>query len=359
MPTALGPIAPNLTNVAGFARSFIKYGAIVLVILIIGRVVLNISVSVFKALNPPKPPGPTDGFGTLPALAFPDNTATVTAYSLQTKSGSLPTLVNILPVYFMPVNKATLFSLDASKQIAASLGYVFTPEQFSPTVYRWTKTTPLNSSLQIDIVNQTFSLKTDWASDPNFLVDKSLPDSTDAQQTARNLLRTANLLGDDMATSEARPTYLKASGTGYTPAVSQSEADFLRIDIFRLPIQLNYPIVRPDPTMGEARIIYSGKQDADLKIVGMNYSHFPIEYDRFETYALKTPAQAWAELQAGQGYIALVDSGTTKAVVRDVALAYYDSDTPQNYLQPIYVFTGDNNFFAYVPAVAPLAATTK
>jgi hypothetical protein len=359
MATAVGPHAPTLTEIAAFARSFIKYGAIFLAFLIIGRVVLNISVSIYTALNPPKPPGPTNGFGTLPALVFPQSTATVTAYSLQTKSGSLPVLANVLPVYFMPLNKATLVSLDTSKQIAASLGYVFAPEQFSQTIYRWTKTTPLNSTLQIDIVNQSFTLKTDWASDPNFLVGETLPDPTDSQQNARNLLRTANLLDPDIATGEARVTFLKAAGSDYAPAVSQSEADFLRIDIFRLPINQNFPILRPDPTMGAARIIFSGKTDPDLKIVGMNYSHYPIEYDRFETYGLITPAQAWANLQAGQGYVAMVDAGTTNVVVRDVTLAYYDSDEPQNYLQPIYVFTGDNNFFGYVPAVAPLAQTPK
>lgn len=359
MPTASGPVVPNLTNIAYFARIFIKYGTFLLIFLIIGRIVLNISYTVYMVLNPPKPPGPTNGFGTLPPLVFPPSNSSITSYSLQTKDGGFPVVQNQMRVYFMPLNKATLFSLDQSKQTAASLGYIFAPEQFSSVNYRWKKTTPLPATLEIDIVNQSLKLALDWASDPNFLSQKSLPQSSNAQLDAKNILRNANLLAADMATAEARVTFLKAVGTEFAPAVSQSEADFLRVDVFRNPILQKFPILRSDPTLGNARIIFSGNPTTDEKIVEMQYMHYPIEYEGFETYRLITPAEAWAQLQAGKGYVALVDEGTVNAVVRGVYLAYYDSDSPQNYLQPIYVFTGDNNFYGYVSAVAPLVAAPQ
>ncbi len=359
MATAQTPSAPTLTDAAFFARLFIKYGAFFLAFLIVGRVVLNISASVWTVLNPPKPPGPTNGFGTLPALIFPASDYQITSYSLQTKNNGFPVLENQLPVYFMPISKATLFSLDQSKQVASSLGYVFAPEQLGATQYQWKRTTPLTSTLIMDIVNRNFTLTVDWASDPNFLTTKNVPAAPNAQSEAKNILRTANLLTPDVATAEARPTYLKAAGTEFTPAISQSEADFIQIDQFRLPIQGKFPILRFDPTYGAARIVFSGNPARDKKIVSMNYLHFPVEYEQFETYRLITPAEAWAQLQAGKGFVALADEGTTDAIVRNVGLAYYDSETPQNYLQPMYVFSGDNNFYAYVPAVAPLAVTTN
>jgi hypothetical protein len=39
-------------------------------------------------------------------------------------------------------------------------------------------------------------------------------------------------------------------------------------------------------------------------------------------------------------------------VIRDITLQYYDPDTAQQFMQPVYVFTGDPDFTAYVPAVA-------
>jgi len=65
--------------------------------------------------------------------------------------------------------------------------------------------------------------------------------------------------------------------------------------------------------------------------------------------------QAWNELQQGKGYIANFgqqgDNG--QITIRKVYLAYYDTEVPQTYLQPIYIFEGDKNFFAYVTAVNP------
>ncbi|NMB56402.1 hypothetical protein GYA19_00515, partial [Candidatus Beckwithbacteria bacterium] len=44
-----------------------------------------------------------------------------------------------------------------------------------------------------------------------------------------------------------------------------------------------------------------------------------------------------------------------KIMIRNISLAYFDSKLPQKYLQPIYVFEGDDNsnreFIAYIPAL--------
>ena len=58
-------------------------------------------------------------------------------------------------------------------------------------------------------------------------------------------------------------------------------------------------------------------------------------------------------LQAGEGYVA--DKGTTKdAVIREVYLGYYEDWDEQEYMQPIFVFIGDNGFVGYVQAVDPM-----
>jgi hypothetical protein len=60
---------------------------------------------------------------------------------------------------------------------------------------------------------------------------------------------------------------------------------------------------------------------------------------------------AWNLLQAGDAYI-VSGQNLTEAVIREVELAYYDSFALQKYLQPIYVFKGDQDFMAFVPAVS-------
>ena len=69
---------------------------------------------------------------------------------------------------------------------------------------------------------------------------------------------------------------------------------------------------------------------------------------------MKPSSTAWEELQAGRGFIARYPTnGAISIVVRQVYLGYYDSFDPQMYLQPVFVFEGDNGFLAYVPAVIP------
>jgi len=57
-------------------------------------------------------------------------------------------------------------------------------------------------------------------------------------------------------------------------------------------------------------------------------------------------------VQAGEGYIAS-GQNLERAVIRSVELAYFDDFEYQPFLQPIYVFKGDDNFLAYVSAIHP------
>lgn len=98
----------------------------------------------------------------------------------------------------------------------------------------------------------------------------------------------------------------------------------------------------------------SGKREKEKRIVALQYRIFPIEKDSPEIYPLKSAETAWQELQSGQGYVAYAGEGSqSDAIIRNVYLAYYGSKKYQQYLQPIYVFTGDRNFEAYVQAIDP------
>jgi hypothetical protein len=83
----------------------------------------------------------------------------------------------------------------------------------------------------------------------------------------------------------------------------------------------------------------------------MEYNYFPADYTTVETYPLRPIDQAWDELQAGKGFIAQLDAGVSDVTVRKITLGYFDSFEPQKYMQPVYVFTGDNHFVGYVQAV--------
>ena len=67
--------------------------------------------------------------------------------------------------------------------------------------------------------------------------------------------------------------------------------------------------------------------------------------------SVKTSAQAWEELKAGEGLVASEHQAREEIVVRRITLGFFDSLEAQTFLQPVYVFEGDNNFVGYVAAV--------
>jgi hypothetical protein len=109
-----------------------------------------------------------------------------------------------------------------------------------------------------------------------------------------------------------------------------------------------------NPTEANVWALISGASNKSQQIIAAEYHYFPVDETQFSTYPLKTPAEAFDELQTGTPFIA--DLGTNKdgasLKIRRIYLAYFDPDTECDFYQPIYVFEGDNGFIAYVPAVA-------
>lgn len=344
------PHGPSLSDIAYVSRMSVKFGALFIVLFMVGRVLLNATISLYKTLNPPKPPPPTLGFGALPEIQFGDDLSTPKEFMLQTVTGGLPSFGEQAKVFFVPESKAGLLAVDNAKKQAAALGFVFQYEQVSQTTLRWTKTNPIPATLEINIVTGDISMKAEWASDPSFLVQKNLPNEQIAGSQAKAILQQAGLLSQDMATASAKISYLKALGTGYTPAVSYSEADFVQVDLSRIPVNMRYPIVGPDYSKGNARMILSGNKQA-AQFVEFLYHHKTVEYDRFETYPLIPISEAWNMLQSGRGHIASVlPSDSSQVVIRDVQLGFFDPQNGENYMQPIYIFTGDKGFVGYIGA---------
>jgi len=97
-------------------------------------------------------------------------------------------------------------------------------------------------------------------------------------------------------------------------------------------------------------VMISGMSDS-RKIVQASFQYSQILENDFATYPLLPVQEAWNNLLAGKGYIA--KKITDKVTVRRITLAYFESNQPQKFLQPVYLFEGDAGFMAYVQAVDP------
>lgn len=337
----------NLTDTAIVARKAIRYSIYALIILLTGRLLLGVAVGIFRYFFPEPPPAPTVLFSRLPNISFPDSKADSSklTFTLQTPEGSLPAFPTQEKVYFMPKIQSNLFSVENGLDKGKALGFINNGQRITETLYRF-KHQSLPKTLDINIVTNIFSISYDLAADPSAI--EAIPPAPEiAQNQLRTYLSSAELLPTDLE-GPVTHDFLKVEQGKLVPAISLSESDVIRINLFRSPYD-KLPSMGPDPKKSNVWFLVSGSKEQDKKILAGEYHYLPIDKDKSSTYPIKTAGEAWNDLTNGKAYVA-ESSGETNIVIRRVYLAYYDPDKASDFFQPIIVFEGDN-FTAYVPAV--------
>lgn len=344
---------PTLTKINYFGRLAVKYGLAFLVVLMVGRILLNAFVAFWKSTHPEPPPPPTVGFGVLPQPIFPEQNAEQKpqAYNLEIVGG-LEEISDRAKVFLAVKNEANLLADDRVKTIAQIYGFSGEAEKLADQSYRFTKTTPLDSSLEISALDFSFNLRSNFLARPDLLGQNSqAPEEFEAVAEVKSFLQRSQLLGQDMATASGQVTFLRSIGGELTKADSLSEADFVQVDLNRNPVDGLYKLYTAEGQKGIVSAILTGAFSNLNSVLQMDYYYHPVDYLTVETYPLRSVKSAWKLVQSGDAYIAS-GLGLEEATVRQVELAYYDSYAEQPYLQPVYVFKGDNDFMAFVPAVS-------
>ncbi len=347
----------SLSAIATQARQGLKIAIGVFFLFVVGRVVLEWSIATYKRLNPPPPAPPTYGFQLLPQIEFPNQSATARPKNivLDTVGKGLPDYGIKSNVYMIPAAQPNLLALDRAKQQASALGFIAAPEKVSSNLYRWRRSEPIPATLEIDIVHSTLKMRADWGSSIDLLSRKEIPAPRQLDAELKSILRAANVLSDDLATATAQITYVRAVGGEVREAPSISDADFVQADFFRSTPH-GYPGVTSERDHGVIRIMLSGSRRQGERLLLLEAQYYPVMWINPETYPLQSAKQALQALQAGGGFITKPVQGDT-ATIRNVYLGFYEPTTPQSFYQPVYVFEGDDEFQAIIPALDPRSFT--
>ena len=345
----------TLTETAYYGRKVVRWAIIALIGYVILRISFTIFVRIIQQAFPRAPLIPNQAFGKLPALKFPETTASPSGqleFTLQTVSGTIPEASNAAKVYFLPKNRSSLLSLSNAQTLVARTGFTSTPRQISPTVYRWIDLDAPFRTIELDIVNNHFELNYAYSHDPNLFTEKSLPSPLQAENDAEVFMQTLGLTTTDLDLVNPKVTFLKFDGSKLILASSQSQADAIQLDYFHKKYD-GMQVLTDQPNAGTLTFIFSSSLNANKHILYVKYHYWPTDINTLGIYKLKTSAQAYQELLAGKGYLASFPPNQNQIKLTNVYLAYYDSREPQLFLQPIFVFEGDPNFQAFVSAVAP------
>ncbi len=343
----------SLTETAFYTRRAVNWAILGVIAYIILRIFWSIVVALFLIIFPPKAPPPNHAFGRLPAIKFPAAATPSAEFSMQleTIEGTVPAASASAAVYFMPKVAPNLLGLNKAQDFATRLEFDPTPIQESKNIYRFNDPQLPLRRLRFDIVSGNFIVRYAFERDPSVFIEKNLPLPEAAKLETINLLEAYNLYPADLSEGTPVVTFSRLNGEQMVSTSSLSQADAVRVDFFRKMIG-DTKIFTPVPDEAPVAIMVSGAANAKKHVLQLAYTFWPIDYQTSATYGLKTSEEAWAELQTTKRYIARMPAGGGPAVVRNVYLGYYDSFEPQTYLQPIFVFEGDNGFLAYVPAVA-------
>ncbi|OGM24240.1 hypothetical protein A2715_00170 [Candidatus Woesebacteria bacterium RIFCSPHIGHO2_01_FULL_39_32] len=344
----------SLTSVSVSARKVIRYGVYAVILILILRFAFNVSLNLYRRFFPPRQPEPTLAFGKLPKLALPDRpTPQNIAYTLELPEGNLPTLIEQAVVYTMPPFQSDIEVVDNAKKTAQSLG--FRPDgkvivESIPNVYIFEKSGGL-SNLTMNVITGVFSISYNINQNPSVVRDTaSTPEA--AIEFVRSFLEGAKLLQSDLSDGPATHGFLKYEAGKFVPAISQSEANAIKVNLFRKGYgakNQDIPSVTPDMPESNVWFIVAGRS---RQIIAAEYHYFPIDKDKIATYPLKTSEAAFEELKQGKAFITNLPSITGGSVIiRKVYLSYYDAGQYAEYYQPVIVFEGDNNFYGFVPAV--------
>lgn len=213
----------------------------------------------------------------------------------------------------------------------------------------------LHQKLAVDIRNFNFTFQDKFDSEPEIFTNTLIPVEQTISEEARAFLRRMDRYPDELAKGTEHIIYLRfePGNKEFTVVDKLEDANVVEVDFF--PPDLNgLPVVTPKYFNSQNYVVMvfspqgkTGLSNRVIKAQIQYYSKAPNGYQ----YPLKTGDVAWQELMSGKGTIVSAGQNSNKIIIRQMFVGYFEPDVYQQHYQPVYVFLGDNNFAAYVPAV--------
>ena len=337
----------SLTESAYQARKIVKYGGIFLTGLFLFLFFGLGMVSAYKRAHPIKEV-PNLRYGILPRIIFPEKQFEKKGFTFEFPNDVTPKMPDQAKVYIVFRSDKSFWALEQEKINAKDLGFESEPQQISNGVYEFQNAA--NQKLRVNILDGSFKLSYPYANDPSLLTTGKVPSQNDAIDLAKSYLQKANKWQSDFDDGERKVTFWKFENDSLKPVSAVVDANFVRVDFARKKIDTQIEIVSAEKSQSLVSVLLSGATVGEKQVVEVNYRYTNIDRESFATYPIKTIEQAMSELRAGN-YFPASDAASPSIIIRKVYLAYFEPVTLTNYMQPIFVFEGDNNFSAYVPAI--------
>ncbi|MDD4027040.1 MAG: hypothetical protein PHO75_02510 [Candidatus Shapirobacteria bacterium] len=338
----------SLTYTADASRKIIKYGGSGLIAFILIWSIGSISIKAYKLAHP-KYIAPTVRYGALPKIIFPEKQFENKRFTFEFTDDKTPSFSDQSKVYIIYRSTTKILAFEEGKEIAKQFGFESDPNEIGEGIYEF-KNEKNNKTLTINVLQGDFKLKYPYLEDSSILEAKNVPNKVKAIEIAASFLESGDKYTDDLKNGEKKISYWQIADGNLKSVLAQSEANVVRVDFYRKKLEDKWEITSPQTGEASVSVLVSGDENNDKQIIEASFKYANIDRESFSTYPVKTVEQAIENLKNGN-YWPSSDINSENVTIREIQLAYYEPITLTQYLQPIYIFKGDNNFVAFVSAV--------
>jgi len=343
----------SLTDLSYYVRKFMPFALFSFVVLLIFYFSIQL-LFLFLSTNQPKVVYNT-AFKQLKPL-FLKKEATTSAgftFKLDTVDGQPMVASEAARVFLLPPSKFQFDYLSKIYVMAKVFGFdtetVKHKLENNEAIFQ-----DARQLLAIDINTYNFRYKYDFKKDGALVETAVTPDSDEAKNTAINFLKSVDRYPNDFALGDITFTHMFYDRIASTAGVvtDPQESNMIEVDFWRQKIDSYLPMSPTYFTSQNYVTLMSG--EGGMRIVSAQVKFFETSPTQIGVYPLISGQRAYEKLLAGQGILVYPGSGKKNKSIKTMSLGYFDPDTYQDYLQPIYIFGGgrDDDFIFYVPAVS-------
>lgn len=343
---------PTLTEIAMISRKAIYAALIGFVILAFATYGMR-QYQEWQRLHPPRIEEKQNYlFGKVPEIKFPKKELTDLNLHLELTTGVYPETPQLVKVYRLQTQKFSGFDpVQSGRDFAMKLDFTEGEKKVDDSVYEFTDKNNLSRKISINVINQSFKIESDLKNSNQLITTQSLPSPDESMNFARTFLSSIGLDTSHINLETPTIIYYRLEADGnLTKTILPFDANLIKVIFGRRAID-EKAVFFNDESRGVAVFSLAKSPENQIQVVEAAYNGNTIDEGVVGTYFAKPAATAWEELKSKKEYI--IDRGELiEPIIRNMYLGFYD-ELDGAYLQPVWVFEGDKNFKAVVPAVLP------
>lgn len=351
----------TLTELAYYVRRFFPLMILSIIIIFILYIVYKIAELSTPPISTQISPTPTPAFGqiTLPSFENFPKTPKNKEYFIDTISGIPETATTSAKIAFVPELTANFGFREKASVLAKALGFDYNTQEakLKDKLYTVVDNTR-RLEFEIDTFNYTFTQ--DFSEETKVVfANATIPPEDVIKQRALELMRTLNRFPSEIAQSTQTITYFSyqegsGSATMAEVVTDPNQSNMIEVDFFP-PKYNDFETVTQDYFTSPNFIVFVPQKNGKDFVIRAQVKVYSPSPETVSFYPLITGDDAFAELSNGNAYLVAGQISDVQVVnIKRIYTAYMYPNKYAPYLTPVYVFTGDNGFVSYVPAVAPL-----